>query len=204
MADVKIYQLKITLRHSDPKIWRRVLVPGVFSFHALHNVIQLAMGWTNCHLYAFRFKKTQIGIPDPEWDEDNLIDSETTALEGFFEDRKELFQYEYDFGDGWIHDIKIEKILEPAPRQAYPVCLAGELACPPEDCGGIYGYYHILEVLAAKRHPEKKELKEWLSQDFDPQEFDINETNDLFEAFENQDEGEGEDDEDIEDYLALN
>jgi len=187
MEEPKIYQLKISLKHTDPKIWRRVLVPNEFSFHALHTVIQLSMGWTNSHLYAFNSKKVRIGVPDPEWEDNELIDSDTITLKDFFEDRRESFRYEYDFGDGWDHEIKIEKVLEPAPRQAYPVCLGGEMACPPEDCGGIPGFYNMLEILSAKRHPEKKELKEWLGGNFDPLAFDANEVNELFEDFENQD-----------------
>jgi hypothetical protein len=203
MEEEKIYQLKITLRYSKPEIWRSVLVSGDITFYGLHYVIQIVMGWENAHLFVFRDKKTRIGDIESETD---VLDAEEEYLDGYFGGKKAKFEYEYDFGDGWLHDIKIEKVSAPDPDIGYPVCIGGALACPPEDSGGIPGYYRMLEILSAKRHPEKKFMKEWLGRPFDPDYFDIEEVNAALKEFEEMaeeaqnDDDDGDDDFDIDDF----
>jgi hypothetical protein len=172
----KIYQLRISLSGSDPEIWRRVLVSGNETLGALHLIIQDAMGWDNDHLHEFIMKDA--------W----YADSEA-ALEGSRnEDRAHLYQvaprarsafvYVYDFGDDWHHKIKVEKVLDRDERfLGKPVCVEGERACPPEDCGGLWGYYAKLEVMKNRKHPDYEDVVEWLGEDFDPDELDLDEVN---------------------------
>jgi len=208
----QIYTLRITLRDSKPPIWRRVAVPSDITLAQLHEVIQIAMGWTNSHLHHFMLKDKSLINRDPNviarLSEEGRYDDifvatrgirmfvakvtpfgDPTEMEGEDEDAvtlaevctkvKSKLTYEYDFGDGWEHIIEVQKIEEPKPGVEYPVCLAGKLACPPEDCGGIYGYYHMLDVVADPDHEQHDDLIEWLGDDFDPDAFDIDEVNDM-------------------------
>jgi hypothetical protein len=172
-----VMQIEIRLKGSEPLIWRRVLVPDSLTFTALHFVMQIAMGWENHHLYDFKVKKIRICEPEPDWDDEDSLDASMLTIGDFFEKKKTRFEYEYDFGDGWIHDLKIEKYLQPEPGKIYPVCTGGEMACPPEDCGGIWGYYDLLKIVNSKKHPEKEEMREWLGEDFDPTYINIEEIN---------------------------
>jgi hypothetical protein len=144
-------QLKVTLLGFRPAIWRRVVVPGDYSFFDLHIAIQSAMGWRDGHLHAFRFptiagRQVEIGIPVVV-----LFEERSPFLKGWevpitkFLDRPGArATYEYDFGDGWVHDVVLEEIGAPLPGATYPMCLAGARACPPENCGGIPGYRNLL------------------------------------------------------------
>lgn len=170
-----IYQLKVMLRHSQPLIWRRIQVEGDTTLGELHDVLQIVMGWENDHLHAFRVGRTSYGIPDPEFstdvqDEDMVFLDEVAA-------KGDTFIYEYDFGDGWEHEIKVEKILSAEPEVNYPVCLSGERACPPEDCGGVYGYQRLLEILGNPEHEEYADMAEWIGDEFDPETLDIDAIN---------------------------
>lgn len=196
----KTYQLKITLADSCPPIWRRLLVPGHITLLDLHDLIQVSMGWTNSHLHHFILKKNRFK-PTPQMQRDYLAGKlPSTALRGvrvFSDPEFELEEtedesrvrfvdlplvvrsklvYEYDFGDSWEHVILVEKITEQDSPLEHPLCLAGELACPPEDCGGIYGYYETLDSVRDSAHPEHEERKEWLG-DFDPDYFSLEQTN---------------------------
>lgn len=170
-----IYQLKITLKHSRPPIWRRIQVKGDTKLGKLHRIVQEAMGWTDSHLHAFRIGRAVYGVPDPDFitdiENERSIRLDKIAAEG------STFIYEYDFGDGWEHDIKVEKILNAEPNVHYPVCLAGKRACPPEDCGGVPGYEYLLEILSDPKHEEYEERREWLGEEFDPEAFDIDGVN---------------------------
>lgn len=172
-----VYQLKITLRDSKPPIWRRILVAEATNFATLHEIIQIAMGWTDSHLHAFDVGGEQIGIPYPDEDFD-VLDSSKIKLKQVAGE-KSKFSYLYDFGDSWDHIIVVEKILPLEPGKQYPVCIAGKRACPPEDCGGIWGYGDLLEALANPRHPEHKSMKEWVGGKFDPEHFDMNKVNQI-------------------------
>jgi Plasmid pRiA4b ORF-3-like protein len=178
-----LYQLKITLKGSKPSIWRRVLVPGNMRLSRLHDVIQIAMGWTDSHLHQFivgtRSACTYFGVPDPEatYVGDKTLNERRYAVADLAPIPKKKFIYEYDFGDGWEHEVIAEKILPRDPVFKCPVCLAGANACPPEDCGGIYGYYNKLDILADPKHPEHEDIKEWIGEEFDSTRFDLSEIN---------------------------
>ncbi len=176
-----IYQLKITLRGSEPPIWRRIVVRSDMPLPRLHGVIQRVMGWTNSHLHQFIAGNAYYGTPDPEMMKfgTEILNEKRYTVADLVPEVKRSFVYEYDFGDGWQHKIVLEKILPPDPEFRHPVCLAGANACPPEDCGGISGYDNLLEILADPGDPEHESMKDWLGYDFDSTEFDLKLTNDL-------------------------
>lgn len=173
-APASVYQLKITLRDSKPPIWRRVLVPGSIRLDALHDVIQSAMGWTNSHLHAFEIDGGQFGVPDPDLEMEN---ERKFRLDQLVPDEGGKFVYNYDFGDSWDHTILVEKILPPTPDMDLPVCLTGKRACPPEDCGGVWGYAELIEVMQNPKHPDYKEMREWLGGKLAPEAFSVDEVN---------------------------
>lgn len=176
----KILQLKISINDIEPKIWRKFLVSDSLTFNELHEIIQEVMGWENYHLYEFKFKNIRIIPPDEGYLEENELDPEKTKVYEYLNKEKQKCKYIYDFGDTWEHEIILEKItLEDNDNKMQPKCIGGERACPPEDCGGTGGYERILEFLKTGKdswgeNPE--ELKEWLGE-WNPEEFDINETN---------------------------
>ena len=181
-----IYQFKISLKRIKPSIWRRIQVPEDYTFHQLHVAIQHAMGWSsaegNYHLHQFVMKnpeKTTIGIPDRELPE--VKNGKKVKIANYFSlDGNMKANYEYDFGDGWDHEVLLEKILPAKANTEYPTCTAGKRACPPEDCGGSEGYKELLEIMADPNHEEYEDKKEWLVQfaymdedeTFDPEKFD--------------------------------
>ena len=167
-----LLQIKITLKGIRPPIWRRFLVPEGLSLSDLHDVIQKVMGWWNSHLHQFVYRKKRYGMPDPDWDFDRIIDDSTVALKDLSLSPKDKILYEYDFGDGWEHELRVEKIL-PAEGRLSPVCLKGARACPPEDCGGPWGYENLLEVLKNPEDEAYASWKEWLPKNFDPEHFDL-------------------------------
>jgi hypothetical protein len=173
---LKILQLKISLDHT--RVNREVLVRKDITYHELHRVIQRVFGWEDYHLYEFNVEGDQIG--DLENDEFGSIAYEamTTPI---FSDKKK-FSYEYDFGDGWEHTIRIVKELEADPAVDYPVCIGGKRACPPEDCGGIYGYREILKTVSSGSTSKKEELEEWLGYEFDPDDFSVEWANERLEV----------------------
>lgn len=171
-----IYQLKVTLKDSKPPIWRRVQVASDVSLAKLHQILQVAMGWTDSHLHQFVVGQTYYGIPDPGFDFE-VEDERRARLNQVAPGVKKKFIYEYDFGDGWQHEIAVEKILQPEPGVRYPVCLAGKRACPPEDCGGVWGYESFLEIIRDLKHPEHDEMLEWAEGEFDSEAFDLNSVN---------------------------
>ncbi len=162
-----IYQFKITLREIEPPIWRRIQVPASYSFWDLHVAVADSMGWLDYHLHMFSFhkrnrKKTlDIGIPDGEYDIEILPGWEIGIVEHFTEPGVAAV-YVYDFGDYWVHDVLLEGIFLKEQGVKYPQCIAGEGACPPEDCGGTSGHYRILEILGAPDHEEHQETVDWL------------------------------------------
>jgi hypothetical protein len=176
----QIYQLKITLKDAQPPIWRRILVPSDILLGRLHLVIQLAMGWTNSHLHLFDADGQRFGTPlDDFMAEVDIQDETKVKLNRLLRTEKDAMDYEYDFGDGWEHKIVLEKVLPFDKAQALPVCVTGKRACPPEDCGGVWGYAELLETLADPAHSEHQEMLEWLGGPFDPEAFDLAETNTL-------------------------
>ena len=170
--DLLVYQLKVTLKDSKPPIWRRIQVTSNISLAKLHQILQTVMGWTDSHLHQFVAGQTYYGTPAPEFDFE-VKDERRVKLSQVAPDVKKKIVYEYDFGDSWEHEIVVEKVLEPEPRVHYPICLAGKRACPPEDCGGVWGYETFLEAIRDPRHPEHEEMLEWIGGSFDPEEFDL-------------------------------
>ena len=176
------YQLKITLQGAKPPIWRRVIIPADYTFEELHLVIQESMGWMDMHLYSFECGN--FIIEDLELNEElfggdlfapshEKLDASETMVGQLLIEEGDKCLYTYDFGDEWKHKIVLEKILEPDEERQLPVCLKGKRACPPEDCGGIYGYEDMLAKLAGPDDEDKAELLEWLGEEFEPEKFDI-------------------------------
>jgi hypothetical protein len=174
---VNIYQLKINLRYLRPVIWRRIQVPADIKLHRLHDVLQLTLGWEDSHLHQFTVKKIRYGWPDPDFPSD-IRDERKFRLDQLAGPGDTLM-YEYDFGDGWLHEIKIEKSLPTDKARHYPYCLAGKRACPPEDCGGIPGYQRLLKIIRNPKHREYEEMLDWIGEDFDPDAFDLVATNQM-------------------------
>ncbi len=164
----KIYQFKITLEGTSPAIWRRIQVPEYYSFWDLHVAIQNSMGWLDSHLHVFRHPDNGSGIGIP--DEDGFIDAAEinpgwkVKLSRYFEYPDDFMEYEYDFGDSWKHMVKLEKILPAVPGRKYPRCIAGRMACPPEDCGGLEGYNELVDILADPFHEEYESTVKWLDE----------------------------------------
>jgi hypothetical protein len=176
-----IYQIKITLKGSKPPIWRRVLISSETTLDDLHHIIQKAMGWYGGHLHAFSIHGREYSTPHP-YGTDHLAElgmGDTTGkkLNKLVSGEGDKFTYEYDFGDDWQHEIKIEKVLPSDPKQALPVCIKGRRACPPEDVGGVWGYEIFLEAIKDPDHPEHEMYTDWPGSDFDPEAFDLDEVN---------------------------
>lgn len=179
-----LFQFKIQLQYiSRPPVWRRVLVPAQFSFEKFHRVIQAAFGWEDYHLYQFsptgRGSQPRIGIPDDSgWSDAEIINSKRIELSEIFNTKGQKFTYIYDFGDNWIHKITLEEIKEETAKKAE--LLAGKGACPPEDCGGPWGYDHLREVLANPEDEEYTNMREWLGltgeEEWDVHYFDLEAT----------------------------
>jgi hypothetical protein len=178
----KTYQIKIELKGASPPIWRRVLVPGKISLGRLHDVIQMAMGWSNAHLHQFVVDRQVYSDPELELNEfgdaPGVRNESKTLLMNVAPRAGKVLVYEYDFGDSWVHRIKVEKILKQEPSTGSTVtCIDGARACPPEDCGGVWGYEDMLEVIKDPKHEEHQSTLEWLGEDFDPDAFDLEGTN---------------------------
>jgi hypothetical protein len=174
-SNAAVYRFKIILQDSDPAIWRRIATKDV-TLGQLHALIQTAMGWTNSHLHQFEIAGSR--YTDPRFMMDDLDDfgaidysglrvSDLVAQHG----DKLRMSYEYDFGDGWQHEVVLEEVTEPERGIRYSRCLDGERACPPEDVGGVYGFADFVEAMADPSHSEHDEFLEWHGP-FDPADFD--------------------------------
>jgi hypothetical protein len=166
-----IYQVKITLEHIAPPIWRRVQTNDC-SLDELHDIIQVCMGWEDEHMYAFVIDGEESGRSS-----EAEYDSRYVRLSEVVEEGHTRFRYDYDFGDDWEHTIDVEKTLPAEEGIRYPRCVKGERACPPENCGGPYGYPYFLEKIHDPEHEEHEDALEWVSDEFDPEEFDLDEVN---------------------------
>jgi hypothetical protein len=178
-ASERLYQFKITLLESQPPIWRRIQVKDS-TLDKLHERIQTAMGWTNSHLHQFEIDGERYGDPellDDGFEDFECVDSTVTKISKIVPKNGKRFQftYEYDFGDGWEHEVLFEGCLKAEKGGRYPVCIEGERNCPPEDVGGVWGYAEFLEAIANPKHEEHERMLEWAG-DFDPEEFDAGET----------------------------
>ncbi len=180
----KIYQIRISLMGSKPKIWRRILIQSDMLLSDFHKVIQTTMGWLNCHLHKFSKNETFFIKKDFDDDFDFFdygIDYTGLRISDLLKKEKEKIIYEYDFGDFWTHKIVLQKILLKDDKKQYPICLSGKRNCPPEDAGGIWRYENILEILKQTKHKEYKELIEWIDADFDPEFFNKKEINEMLQ-----------------------
>ena len=176
----EIYQIKITLLGTEPPIWRRLLVPSDLTLAKLHDVLQVAMGWDDSHMHEFRAGRQTYGAPDPQagtFDMQDRIDERKVRLHDVLGRIGAKAVYTYDFGDDWEHGIVLEKRLPADPKMAYPACTGGQGACPPEDCGGIGGFYDLLDAIQNPDHDRHEELLDWLGEDYDPEVFSIETVN---------------------------
>jgi hypothetical protein len=171
-----VYQIKVALKGSKPPIWRRMQVAGETTLAQLHRILQRVMGWEGYHLYQFVVGGLEYGDPSV-LEEMEGEDARRVTLATLVRGEQDKFRYEYDFGDSWDHELLIEKMLPSEAGKRYPVCLAGQRACPPEDCGGVWGYAGFLEAIHDPQHPEHVEMLEWVGGEFDPDAFDLDEVN---------------------------
>lgn len=179
---MEIIQLRVSLLQSKPLIWRQIHVSKETTFFELHHIIQIVLGWKNCHLFEFGLEGYRIGeIYDDGKIEDlgtnELIDSRTIALKDLITQKGETFKYLYDFGDNWEHLIEVEDFIEKDISLKYPICIDGQMNCPPDDSGGLRNYYASLEILKDKKHPEYKENTVWFGRTYDPEKFDKEKAN---------------------------
>ncbi|MGV8962293.1 MAG: plasmid pRiA4b ORF-3 family protein [Candidatus Saccharimonadaceae bacterium] len=181
----KTYQIKITLKGSKPSIWRRLLIPSDLLLSDFHKIIQSTMGWTNSHLHQFKHNRAYYAPKNDVDDfgfDDYQINYSKIKVGTLLKNEKDKMVYEYDFGDGWEHNIVLEKIENISRDKKEVTCLTGKNNCPPEDCGGIDGYYNLLEIIQNPNHELYEEYTEWLGREFDPTHFDLEEINEMLRS----------------------
>ncbi len=177
-----IYQLKVSLEGTKPPIWRRLLVGSDIKLDTLHLALQIAMGWTDTHLHQFVKNSHELyALPSDDYDmgDIKLLDERKFRLSHLLKAEQDRLIYEYDFGDGWTHKIILEKILPFDAQKKLPYCAAGKRACPPENCGGIWGYADLLEILSNPEHEEYEDMSNCIDGEFDPAHFVRREINQL-------------------------
>lgn len=178
-----IYQIKITLRYSDPPIWRRFQVGSDITLGELHLIIQNLMWWWGEHLHEFRVGNIRYAPPSKEPGFFNKsINEDNVKLNTVMKNVEQVVIYEYDFGDSWEHELRLEQIRVPEEGVRYPVCLQGERCCPPEDCGGIGRYQYMLEILKDPEHLEYEEIRDQTPEGHDPEKFDLDRANEAIRA----------------------
>ena len=175
MSAATIARLKITLDDVKPAVLRRIEVPFDIRLDRLHLILQAAVGWTNSHLYEIRARGVRWSTPFPDQDSGgDFLDARKVRLSEVLEDvGTKTLKYLYDFGDGWEHTIKIERLIDPEPSTLYPRLIEAKGRCPPEDIGGPWGYAEFLEAIADPKHERHRELKEWFADDFNPHVVDL-------------------------------
>jgi Plasmid pRiA4b ORF-3-like protein len=170
-----LLEVRITLADVEsPDVWRKVLIPAAYPLNRVHAVIQAAMGWEGYHLHAFRVGDVGYAPRDPS-DELGYLDETKFRLADLA--AADRIEYEYDFGDGWEHELVIEARTVAAEDGVYPACVAGGGACPPEDCGGSYGFAELKELLNGPPSPEREEMLDWAGGDYEPGRFDLSAAN---------------------------
>jgi hypothetical protein len=168
-ASRTVWRLTVRLVDVEPTVWRTILVRPEMKLSMLHRYLQAAMGWREYHLFSFTIGGRRYGIPNPDF---KLYDARRYTLARLFPTIPARFDYLYDFGDHWDHRIEIEGQEEPVYRRQYPICIAGEEPCPPEDCGGPGGYALLRSILMSPSHPQHAELSAWSKLQFYPRRFD--------------------------------
>ncbi len=179
-----VFRFRIELAESPVPIWRLIDVPENYTFWDLHVAIQDSMGWLDCHLHEFRAIRPKsrlrkpVGLPHDEEMLDEVLPGWQVALAQFFQKPGDTMEYLYDFGDSWTHEVMLVGLVLAEPERRYPACIDGAGACPPEDCGGVWGYQRLLEVIKDEQDEEYEELVSWLrgarpdNWPFDPKRFD--------------------------------
>ena len=168
----EICTVRIELLDTDPLIWRQVEVPTSITLKVLHDVVQIAMGWFDCHLWTFSIGKQTYGRPmEQDWESTPQTDAAKVRLRDVLKPGRTTIDYLYDFGDSWEHRLTLTDIRQGEPGVSYPRYIAGQWAGPPEDCGGIPGFYAMLDAMADPEHPDHAEIMEWLDE-YDPKEID--------------------------------
>jgi hypothetical protein len=169
----EIATLRIELVDTAPLIWREVEAPTSITLMALHDIVQSVMNWTDCHLWEFTIGKQRFGPPmDYDWGDTPRIDARQVGLRDVLKPRKTAIDYLYDFGDSWEHRITVTKIRPGEPGVGYPRFVGGQCNAPPDDCGGLPGFYNTLDALADPKHPDRAYAKEWF-EDYDPDHVDV-------------------------------
>ena len=163
--------LRVSLRFVEPEVWRRVVVVSEMPLPKFAKVLEQAMGWESTHLHMFDVSGVLFGNTDH--DAPHLIDEKAARLDHVLPRVESSLRWDYDFGDGWEHDVVVEAIEPLNPKTKYPVVLDGERACPPEDVGGPPGYEELLRALSNPKHTEHKHMVEWAPKNFDPASFDL-------------------------------
>jgi hypothetical protein len=166
-----VLALRVTLEDVRPLVWRRLLVPGSVRLDKLHGMLQAAMGWEDYHLHSFQVGDARFGMQFDDYPDDELDEKSVTVLRAVGDERR--FFYEYDFGDSWGHEIVVESLSRLPLGLKFGVCVDGQNACPPEDCGGAGGYADLLDVLGDPEHDEYEHMRSWVGGSFDPTEFDV-------------------------------
>lgn len=172
-----VLQLKVTLDGVSPPVWRRLLVPGTITLGKLHDVLQVAMGWTNSHLHCFEFGDRRFGMSGVEEDAEDLEDERRARVATLLQRKGDELLCRYDYGDDWDHQVVLEAVVSIDRRLAYPLCIGGARACPPEDCGGPGGYEKLLRVLKSAKASGHDDAVTWVGGYFDPEGFDANAVN---------------------------
>jgi hypothetical protein len=162
---MEVFAIKVTLLGTSPPVWRRILVPRDITLRNIHRTLQAVMGWTNSHLHQFVFPRQKRKVAN---------EHQTTLGELIGTVGARLW-YEYDFGDGWQHELLLEEVLL-GDDSFQQICVAGKGCCPPEDSGGPHGFAELLEALQDANHPNHEDACEWLG-DFDPESFSADEIN---------------------------
>ncbi len=173
-SSASIHVLHVELVDSHPSIWRELHVPSQYSLGQLHDILQDAFEWEDCHLHFFENRKRQcFGPPSEDELDQTFLDEDGYTIADLATRRGGVFSYIYDFGDDWVHRITVKAIQPPEPGRRYPACVAGARAGPPEDSGGIYGYQDKLDALRTPKHPDRENVLEWLGDSFDPDAFNL-------------------------------
>lgn len=176
-GSVPVYQIKVTLKHTHPPIWRRILLSADTSLARLHHILQVAMGWEEAHLHEFIVGGEEYG-PTELGEDLDVLDERRLQLAQALRAPKDKLLYVYDMGDNWEHEVLLEKVLSPADAEGpLPRVITGKRAGPPEDVGGVWGYADFLEAIADPENPEHDEYLEWVGEEFDPEAFDLQAAN---------------------------
>jgi hypothetical protein len=174
-----VYQLKIALDDIRPPIWRRVQTKDC-TLAKLHDIIQIVMGWQDYHLHDFEIGEERYGLPeqwDSGWDDAEISSSRKIKVSQLADQGIKSIHYQYDMGDSWGHTLSIEKTMSAQAGVTYPCCIEGARACPPEDCGGPWGYANFVQAIQDPRHERHAELREWIGERFDPEAFNLDAVN---------------------------